>query len=1117
MSLLTLLSHSHSSTSSLLAYVTSSPGVVPPVRRSVRHAAFEGPLSPSLLDNPEARSYSGSVNGGGGGGGGDVESDSQGWAAYISSLDQFRKDLKQIHLLEEELSRVKRDREILVTRLIKTTKSRPTKSDLTAIASTYRTESTIASSRASIHSATSNGSTASKDGKRALKLADAQAELLGCEEHLRSLEVRIEHETNRVMAGGLEDRFRAMEAVGRMWVGQAKRGLADLGKVHGEQLLERATVGLETDTRVELPSDAYELDSNPSLAPSQSASQIAYDDSPHRGGVPFPKVPASFQGPGSITGSIAEEEEGSSDDECRGKKLVVHENRPGGAGPHTPPSPRNQNHSTAPNKPSPLGVPSINSRARPISSTLGGSGFAGGGDDSDSDSPNFRAGGRRAASDIGAMGYHPPTGRQPLRRTFSAEQNNRGADGSDVDDGKKKKKGFLASLSRLFKSPKKREGSTRSGRDSPAYGAGSLGSKGGAWQTRTDSNIKRTSSMYGAGSTRQRRGGGDGESSSDDEPGNFVSVSNSRDHNTWSVDQVGRPPSVNRGGSIKRSSTMPVASGLIPSKSTGMKRSSSQSTITGRATPTASRAGAQTPTGQKTPTASGGLSRSGTMKSTASVASGKSGATNKTATTVKSSGTLTKKKTRSNGSIARTAPLGNTSAVEGRNIMSLVDMKTPPPMPEVPKAPKSQVNPQMELATAPGSSLVLPSQFTSTSHAANTTPSVPNMEAEGTEKKTRSLSRANSMKQAVAPRKEDGSPPRAASPLPPSRMLSPPLKSALRPSSPAQPAAPTLSPPIELPHPMYSISAPPPVNLPRDEPIPVHIPAAAVKPQPTETTANANAKPAVVKRNSYQSTTDGGSIYESAMEEDDDVQGEEEEMNETSESEPEDEEAMGEYQVVDNERVKRLGINIGPPAVERVSSGNRHDEGYDEEEEHGDEYGDGEGSVTSTDTATRPPPIDTNRPPVPSVPADADGKVARRKSVRMAVPDSPAGDSPFHVQSSTSRPTDRASSPLPTSTAANTTSTNADATRDQSPEKHHERWTTRIGRMREDTSDESDGDEGYVAARKGLLRNSGKWESVKVDGEKKTKRKGTSSAGGGVKGKSGGGGGARSGSVKGRR
>lgn len=226
-SLLTLLSQSHTSTSSLLAYVTSSPGVVHPVRRSVRHAGFEGPLAQSLVENHHTGSDAGSVNG--------VDHTSPGWAAYVSSLDKFRKDLKQIHLLEEELSRVKRDREILVSRLIKTTKSRPTKSDLSALANSYtRPDGDVPSSRASTISVTSNGSSASKEGKRATKLQEAQAELLGCEDHLRSLEVRIEHERNKVMMRGLEERFRAMEVVGRMWVGQAKRGFSDLEKIHGK-------------------------------------------------------------------------------------------------------------------------------------------------------------------------------------------------------------------------------------------------------------------------------------------------------------------------------------------------------------------------------------------------------------------------------------------------------------------------------------------------------------------------------------------------------------------------------------------------------------------------------------------------------------------------------------------------------------------------------------------------------------------------------------------------------------------------------------------------------------------------------------------------------------------
>lgn len=65
-------------------------------------------------------------------------------------------------------------------------------------------------------------------------MADAQAELLGCEEHLRSLELKIEHERNNVMMAGLEDRFRAMEAVGQMWIAQAKKGLGDLERGQGQ-------------------------------------------------------------------------------------------------------------------------------------------------------------------------------------------------------------------------------------------------------------------------------------------------------------------------------------------------------------------------------------------------------------------------------------------------------------------------------------------------------------------------------------------------------------------------------------------------------------------------------------------------------------------------------------------------------------------------------------------------------------------------------------------------------------------------------------------------------------------------------------------------------------------
>ena len=181
------MSHSHSSTSSLLAYVTSSSGVAYPVRRSVQHAAFEGPINQDSGEDYD------SINGG---------ATEAKWHEYIASLEHFRKELKEVHGLEEELSQVKKDREILVSRLIKATKSRPTKADIAAAAKASHSESgrtrhsnSSVLSFGSDHSGTTAGGGKSK---RAEKLAEAQAEVLGCEEHLRGLEVRLEQERNKV-------------------------------------------------------------------------------------------------------------------------------------------------------------------------------------------------------------------------------------------------------------------------------------------------------------------------------------------------------------------------------------------------------------------------------------------------------------------------------------------------------------------------------------------------------------------------------------------------------------------------------------------------------------------------------------------------------------------------------------------------------------------------------------------------------------------------------------------------------------------------------------------------------------------------------------------------------
>lgn len=950
-SLFTLLSHSHSSTSSLLAYVTSSPGVLLSVRRAVRHAAFEGPLSSSMTERGDHF----------------PEHDSEGgWAAYISSLEQFRKDLKQIHLLEEELSRVKRDREILVGRLIKATKGRPTKSDLSALASTYSSHAlhdAPQSSRASVLS--DNSSVTSKEGKRAGKLADAQAELLGCEEHLRGLEVRIENERNRVMSRGLEERFRSMEVVGRMWVQQAKRGLEDLDKMH------------------DLPPDAFELDSNGSLAPSQSASQIIpYDDRPpSRSGVPYPRH-MQHEVAGSITGSIAEEDEDGSSSEEDPNQFVVHENRPGSQlSPRLPPKGR---ATPGPKSPS-LGVPSVNSRARPLSNV---------------ESPG--RGGRRAASDIGTGAYRPPSSRA-LRRTISHDEPSPRRAGSDTSSirHRPKKKGFFASIGRLFKS--KKHGSDRS--SSPPYGS----SRGG-WQTRTDSNVKRASAFGGA------RGGD--ESSSDEDNGNLVSVSNNR-NSTWTVD-----PTRSSGSHIKRSSTMPVANGLIPPKPT---RSTSQSTITAKSKP-------------KT-TGASNVSRSNTVKSSVSEA-----------TTVKSGGTV-KKKTRPNGSIARAkSPTsvnghGQGAGVAGRNIMTLVDTSNPPVMPEVPKAPKSQVNPEMEGIKAPGSSIVT---------ADTPLPPIKHTPSAATSVGAPALGRSVSSKSAKKKEqvKPKSSPPyRPTTPLPPSRTLSPPVKSAMRPTSP-QPSSP-LAPKLDLPTtPMYTISAPAPISLEEvkkeqeREKEEQERERERKREQEKEEQKSRDAK-----RSSFVSLqSDGASIYESAMEDGDEGYGPETDSSD-------DEEDAANYKMVKNDKVIRRGeMATGDPNYMK-----------DDEED--------EGSQVTIGARSEPTAI-AAAPPTLGAPASAIPR--RRKSVRMAVPDSPSTESHPQVH------VPQAPKPIAVSTEERPRS----RTPSPEPERVEQAWSTRIGRMREDTSEDEDEQDDYVRARKGLIKTN-KWDAVNAAKEKTKGLKGS--------------------------
>lgn len=185
-------------------------------------------------------------------------------------------------------------------------------------------------------------------------------------------------------------------------------------------------------------------------------------------------------------------------------------------------------------------------------------------------------------------------------------------------------------------------------------------------------------------------------------------------------------------------------------------------------------------------------------------------------------------------------------------------------------------------------------------------------------------------------------------------------------------------------------------------------------------------------------TEEGASVYESAVDGEGGRQYEEE-----SSSEEEEEDQSKKYKFVENERVKRLGINVGPPAIEKIPSRDMDGESEDE------------GSV-DTELAQ----------PNQAIEDDRASRASRRKSVRITAPGSPL---------------DAVHAPPPL-TEGYPAKDQPGPDRDPSPEPQRatdQKWDTRIGRMRDDTSDEEDVDEGYTKAKRGLSRNSGVYEDEK--------------------------------------
>ncbi|ESK83648.1 hypothetical protein Moror_2178 [Moniliophthora roreri MCA 2997] len=202
----TLLDTSHASYNSLTAYASASP---PPASQVVLAVAS------SLYNADEAL---------------------RGYAVAVEQWRQYLVDLKE---LEDELGNIMRDREILVTRLLKASKSsKPSSNRDSASLSPPLSQAYHSSSTLSLKSSTEDPSMAYAPSPSFLigatniskKLQSAQAQLQACEAHLALKEKELDVKRTSAVREGLRLRFRALADCGWRWTQVGKEVQAFLGE-----------------------------------------------------------------------------------------------------------------------------------------------------------------------------------------------------------------------------------------------------------------------------------------------------------------------------------------------------------------------------------------------------------------------------------------------------------------------------------------------------------------------------------------------------------------------------------------------------------------------------------------------------------------------------------------------------------------------------------------------------------------------------------------------------------------------------------------------------------------------------------------------------------------------
>ncbi|KAF7340852.1 hypothetical protein MSAN_02114700 [Mycena sanguinolenta] len=171
---------------------------------------------------------------------------------YAVAVDRWRDYLRGLKALEDEVGNIMRDREILVTRLIKASKP--------IIHSN-------SSSSLPISPAQSQSSLTSTNAK----LAAAQTELQACEAHLAAKEAALSTHRAALVSQGLAERCHALAECGQRW---SEAGRAGVVSAQGGAGAGSSPSGypqrMPSDPNKPLPVTGSDV----SLAPSQSASQI---------------------------------------------------------------------------------------------------------------------------------------------------------------------------------------------------------------------------------------------------------------------------------------------------------------------------------------------------------------------------------------------------------------------------------------------------------------------------------------------------------------------------------------------------------------------------------------------------------------------------------------------------------------------------------------------------------------------------------------------------------------------------------------------------------------------------------------------------------------------------